>query len=124
LFFFAATKSQTAAYAALFVFFFVSPSWLGASFSTISDLAPPQVRSTAIALYLMLITFIGLALGPHSIGYASDALMAAGADSASALRSALLLSLLALVPAVVLVSMAAVLHTRQARDAAHGASAR
>lgn len=118
LFFFAATESQAAAYAALFVFFFVSPSWLGASFSTISDLAPPQVRSTAIALYLMLITFIGLALGPHSIGYASDALMALGADSASALRSALLLSLLSLLPAAVLVSMAAILHTRQARAAA------
>jgi MFS family permease len=117
LIFFAGTESQTSAYAALFVFFFVSPSWLGASFSTISDLAPPQVRSTAIALYLMLITFIGLALGPHMIGYVSDALMDGGADSASALRSALLLSLLALVPAAVLVAWSAILHTRQSRAA-------
>jgi MFS family permease len=123
LFYFAGTESKTAAYAALFVFFFVSPSWLGASFSTISDLAPPQVRSTAIALYLMAITFIGLALGPHMIGYTSDALMARGADSASALRSALLLSLLALIPAAVLVSAAAVLHTRQSRGAGQSGTA-
>lgn len=115
LFYFAGTQSATAAYVALFAFFLVSPCWLGASFSTISDLAPPEVRSTAIALYLMLITFIGLALGPHLIGYASDALVARGADGADALRSAMLLSLLALVPAVALVAWAATLHTRQLR---------
>ena len=72
------------------------------------------MRSTAIALYLMLITFIGLALGPHMVGYASDAFTARGADGAGALRSALLLSLLALVPAFILITAAAILHTRQA----------
>jgi MFS family permease len=113
LFYFAGTESQAPAYVALFVFFFVSSSWLGASFSAIADLAPPEVRSTAIALYLMLITFIGLALGPHLIGYASDALAARGADGATALRSALLLSLLALVPGMLLISAAALIHTRR-----------
>jgi MFS family permease len=115
LFHFAGTESQTAAYVTLFAFFFVSSSWLGASFSAISDLAPPEVRSTAIALYLMLITFIGLALGPHMIGYTSDALVARGADGAAALRSALLLSLLALVPGMLLISAAAIMHTRGSR---------
>ena len=117
LFYFAGTESQTAAYVALFAFFFVSSSWLGASFSAISDLAPPAVRSTAIALYLLLITFIGLALGPHMIGYMSDALTTRGADGATALRSALLLSLVALVPGVALISAAALIHTRRSREA-------
>jgi len=112
---FAACKSTSGAYAALFAFFFVSPSWLGASFSTISDLSPPRVRSTAIALYLMLITFIGLALGPHAIGYASDAFVAAGASGADALRAALLLSLLILLPAALLIAMAAREHTKTLR---------
>ncbi len=38
----------------------------------------PRMRGTASAFYILMITFIGLALGPYSIGKLSDALAQGG----------------------------------------------
>src|SRR5262245_4136509 len=73
--------------------------WIGPGASTVQDLIPPQLRATASAAYLLVITFIGLALGPYTIGRLSVAL--------GDLRSAMLLVLLANPVAVGLLFLAA-----------------
>ncbi len=47
--------------------------WLGPGVSIIQDLALPRMRASASAFFLLLVTFIGLALGPYSIGRLSMA---------------------------------------------------
>jgi len=42
--------------------------WIGPGASTVQDLVPPQMRAMASAAYLVVVTFIGLALGPYAIG--------------------------------------------------------
>lgn len=46
--------------------------WLGAGASTVQDLVLPRMRASASAFYLLVITFIGLALGPYTVGQISD----------------------------------------------------
>lgn len=53
---------------------FVATSlWLGPGASSVQDLVPPRLRAVASAVYLLIITFIGLALGPYAIGRMSVA---------------------------------------------------
>ncbi len=47
--------------------------WIGLSASTMQDLVLPRMRAVAAAAYLLAITFIGLALGPYTIGRISVA---------------------------------------------------
>ena len=42
--------------------------WIGAGASTIQDLVLPRMRAVASAFYILFITFLGLALGPYTIG--------------------------------------------------------
>jgi len=60
--------------------------WIGVGASTVQDLVLPRMRATASAAYLLVITFVGLAMGPYTIGQLSDSL---------GLRSALLFGLVA-----------------------------
>ncbi len=48
--------------------------WIGAGASTVQDLVLPRMRALASALYLLVLTFVGLAIGPYTIGKLSDAL--------------------------------------------------
>jgi hypothetical protein len=59
--------------------------WLGPAVSTVQDLVLPRLRATASAAYLLLLTFVGLAMGPYTIGRLSVAL--------GDLRSAMLIGL-------------------------------
>jgi hypothetical protein len=68
--------------------------WLGPAASTVQDLMLPRMRSLASAAFLMIVTLIGLALGPYTIGRLSLAL--------GDLRPAMALSLLANLVALVL----------------------
>ncbi len=61
--------------------------WSGAAVSTIQDLVLPRMRAIASAAYLLMVTFVGLALGPYAVGRLSGAL--------GSLRGALLYGLLA-----------------------------
>ena len=71
------------------------PLWLGPGASSVQDLVPPRLRAVASAVYLLIITFIGLALGPYAIGRMSVAF--------GSLRPALLCGLAAnLVAALIL----------------------
>lgn len=51
----------------------LSAMWIGAGASTMQDLVLPRMRATAAAAYLLVITFVGLALGPYTIGRISVA---------------------------------------------------
>lgn len=65
--------SLRVAYLCCLPVFFASAMWLGPGISTIQDLVLPRMRASASAFFLMLVTFIGLALGPYSIGRLSQA---------------------------------------------------
>lgn len=71
----------------------VTSLWLGPGTSTIQDLVLPRMRATASAAFLLVNTFIGLALGPYTVGRLSMAL--------GSLRNALFVALLANVAAFV-----------------------
>ncbi len=68
------TDSITTLYILGFPFNFFSTLWIGAAASTVQDLVMPRMRGTASAAYLLVITFIGLALGPYSMGKMSESL--------------------------------------------------
>jgi MFS family permease len=87
------TDSLPLAYTLNFVFALVSPLWLGAGASAVNELVLPRLRAVASAFYLLLITFIGLALGPYTMGKLSDVFARGGADPGLALRDAMSLGL-------------------------------
>ncbi len=65
------TTDRTLAYALTFPSSVCSSLWIGPAASTVQDLVLPRMRGSATAAYLLLVTFIGLALGPYAIGLAS-----------------------------------------------------
>ncbi|MEM7099239.1 MAG: MFS transporter [Pseudomonadota bacterium] len=87
------TDSPTAAYLYSFVFSILSPAWIGSGASTINDLVMPRMRATASAYYVLMNTFVGLALGPYLMGQFSDLGTAAGEDPAIALQDGMTLGL-------------------------------
>jgi len=91
---FLTTDSPIVAYVCSFFFSIFSPMWTGPSASTLNDLVMPRMRAIASAFYIMMITFIGLALGPYLIGYVSDSISVATGDSSEALRQAMIYSLI------------------------------
>lgn len=86
------TDSVWLAYALNLPTSMLTSMWIGAGASTVQDLVLPRMRAVASAFYLLVITFIGLALGPYTIGQLSDSL----GDLAQAMRLGLLANGLAL----------------------------
>ena len=72
-----------------FMFSIFSPMWIGAAASTVNDLVMPRMRAQASAYYILMNTFIGLALGPYLIGQLSDQYIASGMAGGDALRLAM-----------------------------------
>ena len=103
---FLTTDNLIVAYACNFIFSIVSPMWLGPGAGTLNDLVMPRMRAMASAFYILMITFIGLALGPFTIGQLSDWFVAGGMSSAEALRLAMLWGLSSLVVTFVLLLLA------------------
>jgi MFS family permease len=81
------TGSTTLAFVLAFPVTVASSLWIGPGASTVQDLVLPRMRGSASAAYLLVVTFVGLALGPYTIGRLSVAL--------GDLRIALLCSLVA-----------------------------
>jgi MFS family permease len=109
--------SAAVAFAATFGLYVVSALWLGPGASTVQDLVLPRMRGIASGAFLLVVTLLGLALGPYTIGRLSVA--------TGDLRFALACSLGANVAALVLFLLAARtlprdLETRAARAAAAG----
>ncbi len=92
-FLFLLTDSVWIAYGCSFLFSMLSPIWVGGAASTVNDLMLPKMRATASAFYILMITFIGLALGPFMIGQFSDLFSAAGLSDGLALQRAMMLGL-------------------------------
>jgi MFS family permease len=90
---FLTTESVNTAYFCFFMFSIFSPMWTGAGATTVNDLLMPRMRAIASAFYIMMITFIGLALGPYLVGYASDSITQSGVESGEALRQAMIMAL-------------------------------
>jgi MFS family permease len=101
------TDSLLLAYVLNFVFALVSPLWLGAAASAVNELVLPRLRAVASAFYILLLTFIGLALGPFTIGKLSDVFAAGGADPGIGLRDAMSLGLAMFIVSAVALALAA-----------------
>ena len=100
------TKSLLIAYAMSFVSNVAGALYLGIAAAMINDLVLPRMRATASAFYLLMITFVGLALGPFAIGELSDHLAALGHTPGDALRYAQLsaLAILAIPTVAILIA--------------------
>lgn len=96
------TDDVWVAYLASFGFSIFSPMWIGAAASTVNDLVMPRMRAQASAYYILMNTFIGLALGPYLMGQVSDVYVRQGLEAGDALRQALLLGLAMLLFSMVL----------------------
>ncbi|MEE9282258.1 MAG: MFS transporter [Myxococcota bacterium] len=100
------TDSLTTAYIMNFVLTLFSSMWAGVPPSTANDLVMPRMRAVAGAYYILLVTFIGLALGPYVMGQMSDLFMASGMSDGEALRLAMALSMLIFIVTIVCLVMA------------------
>ena len=103
---FAYTESATVAYVASFFFSIASPLWVAIPPATVNDLVLPRMRALASAFYIVMPTFIGLALGPYMMGFISDQLMQTGLSDAESLRLSMVSGLLILLPGLVLIYLA------------------
>ena len=100
-------NSVTLAYAANFVFTVVSSFWIGSAIALCNELVVPRMRATASAFYILSVTFIGLALGPFTMGQISTTVAQSGMDSGDALRTAVLWGLCGYIPAVIFLLLSA-----------------
>lgn len=66
------TKNLYLAYLLNFLYHIPAAAWPSIPASTATDLVMPRMRAVAGAYYLLINTFIGLALGPYLIGKFSD----------------------------------------------------
>ena len=105
---FALLYSQSLAAAFLLNFFVTIPAACGGGVppSTASDLVMPRMRAVAGAFYILLNTFIGLALGPYVMGELSDFFLSTGLSDFEALRMAMLVSMLTFIPALIFLFLA------------------
>jgi MFS family permease len=83
------TDSLMMAFTANLAHHLFSAAWAGIPPSTAADLVLPRMRAVAGAYYILVNTFIGLALGPYFMGQLSDGFRMAGMDDAAALQSAI-----------------------------------
>jgi MFS family permease len=88
------TESKLVAYVVNFPLTMVSAMWIGPGASTLQDLVLPRMRATCGAVYLLTVTFLGLALGPYTIGQLSGML---GDDLERAVLLGLCVSIVAVV---------------------------
>jgi len=88
------TDSLMLAFALNFAHHLFSACWPGIPPSTAADLVLPRMRAVAGAYYILINTFIGLALGPYFMGQLSDGFAAAGMDEAQSLQAAIAASML------------------------------
>ena len=100
------TDSVVIAYLCSFVFSVLSPAWIGSGTSTTNDLVMPRMRAIASAYYVLMNTFLGLALGPYLMGQISDAYIIAGTAAGDALRAAMTWGLLAFLVSMIFLALA------------------
>ena len=119
------TDSLTTAYIMNFFLTLTSSMWVGVPPSTANDLVMPRMRAIAGAYYILVNTFVGLALGPYVMGKLSDLFVASGMSDGEALRLAIAVSMSILVVTIFCLIMARRFlpqdeQTRLDRARAHG----
>lgn len=100
------TPSLTVAFALNFSHHLFSACWPGTAATTATELVLPRMRAISTACYILMITMIGLAMGPFFMGQMSDMFMEGGMDSAESLRAAIAYSMLFFVVALVFLTLA------------------
>ncbi len=100
------TESLYVAFWLNFFYHLPSACWPGIPPSTANDLVMPRMRAISGAYYILVNTFIGLALGPYVIGQLSDIFAAGGMDGAEALRTAMACSMLMFIVTIVFLVLA------------------
>ena len=100
------TESLLMSYVYYSLFQIATPMWVGIAPTTVSDLVLPRMRGVAGAYYILMVSMLGLALGPYTIGYISDYFFSLGYSDAVSLKyalawgqSALLITVIALIGA-------------------------
>ncbi len=68
------TANLQLAYLLSFLFFLTGSLYISPGVTTVMDLVLPRMRATASAAYLVVVIFLGLALGPYAVGRLSEAL--------------------------------------------------
>ena len=76
---------------------FFGTLWLGPSGSIVQDLVPPAMRAMASAVFIFIITIIGLSAGPQTIGIMNDLIGTPGAIRHSLLWTAVIMNLVSAV---------------------------
>ena len=100
------TDSLMWAFALNFLYHIPSACWPGIPPSTAADLVMPRMRAVAGAFYILLNTFIGLAIGPYAMGQLSDYFAGTGMESADSLRLAIASAMLIFLLTLVLLTLA------------------
>ena len=83
------TPDLESAYWLNFLYHIPASMWVSIAPTTANDLVMPRMRAIAGAYFILMNTFIGLALGPYVIGRLSDVFAAGGMSSGDALRTAI-----------------------------------
>lgn len=94
------TDDLSELYRYLAMFFLTSAACYGVGPAVINDLVLPRMRGLATAVYLIIITFLGVALGPYTIGFISDVIASGGVDSGESLRQGILWGLTSIILSV------------------------
>ena len=97
-----------------FFYHIFSTAWLGCAASTVTELVLPRMRAVASAFFILMLSMIGLALGPYLAGMVSDIytvqFLADGllksTSEAIALKQSLALTLIVLIIPIMLLSIA------------------
>ena len=100
------SKNLYASYVYYALFQIITPMWVGIAPATVSDLVLPRMRGLASAFYLLMVSMIGLALGPYCVGKLSDIYQSTGYSSGEALKTALATGLLALIVTAIALTFA------------------
>jgi MFS family permease len=93
------TQADSLKEAYIYVSFFIltSYSWYGVGPSVANGLVLPRMRGVSSAFYLIVISLLGWALGPYTIGFLSDTFAASGVEHGDALRKGILWGLVSIV---------------------------
>ena len=88
-------ENVTVAYVLVFIFNMLSSFWIGSAAALSNEMVIPRMRGAASAYYVLAMTYVGLALGPFTMGQVSTRLTAAGQDPTLALRNGIQVGLCA-----------------------------
>ncbi len=100
------TDSLMMAFALNLAHHLFSAAWPGIPPTTAADLVLPRMRAVAGAYYILVNTFVGLALGPYFMGQLSDSFSASGMTEAASLQAAIASAMLIFVVTLVFLSLA------------------